>query len=136
MEQKKCSICKEPKDVTEFHKSSRLKDGLQSACKNCMNTAYNKSRKAKQQHYQEVANDRYARNTQRIRQWKSDRGCLVCGETYAQCLELHHIDPQEKNFDPSEGCNKSWETFLAEAVKCVVLCANCHRKVHGGVIVL
>jgi hypothetical protein len=101
-----------------------------------MNSSYKSSRSKKQNHYNEVAKRRRDANTARIREWKSAKGCWKCGETYAQCLELHHTDPTEKEFDPCEGSEKSWETFLAEAAKCVVLCANCHRKVHGGLFTL
>ena len=131
---KVCTRCKEEKAVSEFHKHKRSKDGLQPACKQCMNVSYNASRKKDQERYQQVAKDRNARNTQRIREWKSEQGCKCCGEDYAQCLELHHLDPTEKEFDPSAGSIRSWESFLKEAAKCVVLCANCHRKVHGGII--
>lgn len=131
---KVCSKCGIEKSLDEFHKQTRSKDGLQPACKACMNIAYNVSRKKKQEHYQAVAAARYAKNTERIRQWKSSHGCKCCGETFAPCLELHHLDPNEKDFDPAEGAVKSWAVFMAEAAKCVVLCANCHRKVHHGVL--
>lgn len=101
-----------------------------------MNESYTRSRKKNQQHYQQVEKERNVRNTQRIREWKSDKGCMVCGEKFAQCLELHHLDPSTKEFSSAEAFNKSWETFIVEAEKCVVLCANCHRKVHAGNIIL
>lgn len=131
---KVCSRCKFEKPVKAFYKTKRAKDGLQPACKNCMSISYNQSRKKDQARYQEVARVRNNKNTEQIREWKSQRGCKVCGETYAMCLELHHLDPDEKEFNPSEGSAKSWDNFLKEAAKCVVLCANCHRKVHGGII--
>jgi hypothetical protein len=59
---------------------------------------------------------------------------MCCSEKFGPCLELHHLDPTLKEFDPAEGAGKSWNAFLVEAEKCVVLCANCHRKVHHGVI--
>ena len=133
---KVCTKCGSEKPFEEFHKQASRPDGLQPACKACMNIAYNTSRKKKQEHYQAVAANRYAKNTARIREWKSEQGCKLCNETYAQCLELHHLDPTEKDFDPADGAVKSWETFMKEAAKCVVLCANCHRKVHGGVLVV
>jgi len=131
MDTKVCSRCKEEKSVDLFCKSSRMKDGYQSACKSCMNVSWTNSRKKKQKHYQQVAKDRESRNTQRIREWKSEQGCILCGETFAQCLELHHLDPTTKEFDLAESRNKGWETFIVEADKCVILCANCHRKVHA-----
>lgn len=133
---KSCTKCKAVKEFDQFCKNKNTKDGYQSACKMCMNIAYNISRKKKQGHYQEVAAARGHAMTARMRAWKSEMGCLVCREKYPQCLELHHLDPSTKEADPASLRLASWDTFLKEAEKCVVLCANCHRKVHGGVIQL
>lgn len=131
-----CTRCKLEKSVTEFCKNVRRKDGYQAACKSCMNVSYTNSRTKKQGHYLQVAKVRYAANTTRIREWKEARGCMFCSEKFSPCLELHHLDPTTKEFDPSEGSTKSWETFLKEAEKCVVVCANCHRKVHHGILII
>lgn len=59
--------------------------------------------------------------------------CQLCG--YHKCqdaLELHHINPDEKDFSISSNWQKSWETTSREIQKCALLCANCHREVHGG----
>ena len=131
---KNCSRCKEDKPVEEFHKSSRMKDGIQSSCKSCMAESYRRSRKAKQGHYQEVARIRQQKNVELMREWKTDKGCQVCDENFGPCLELHHIDPNEKEGHPSDFIGTSFNAFLQESKKCVVLCANCHRKVHAGKI--
>ena len=129
---KKCSKCGSRKATDRFCKKTAAKDGLQPACKDCMNVAYNKCRKKKQGHYQALQRKRCNANTALMRQWKHDRGCFVCGETFAQCLELHHIDPTQKDYDPSEMTGHSFESFLREAEKCLLLCANCHRKAHNN----
>ena len=133
---KTCSRCKVEKEVSEFCKCARMKDGLQSACKSCMNDSYTRSRQKDQQRYKQVAKDRTTANALRIRKWKEERGCLFCSENFGPCLELHHLDPTQKEFDPSDGRHLSWKTFLKEADKCVVVCANCHRKVHHGVLTI
>jgi hypothetical protein len=60
--------------------------------------------------------------------------CYLCG--YADCidaLDLHHMDATQKDFGvSSSGLTRSWEKNKAEADKCVLLCANCHREVHAG----
>jgi hypothetical protein len=40
MEKKICSKCKDEKDVCEFRKSSKMKNGLQSECKSCSKLRY------------------------------------------------------------------------------------------------
>ena len=60
--------------------------------------------------------------------------CQVCGyEKYQGALELHHLNPTEKEFSIGEqGYSRSWERIKKELDKCVLLCANCHREVSAG----
>lgn len=44
MEKKVCSKCKVEKDVCEFRKSSKMKNGLQSECKSCAKLRYQLNR--------------------------------------------------------------------------------------------
>jgi len=63
--------------------------------------------------------------------------CFHCGfDKYTSVLDFHHIDPNQKKFMLALYHNRSFETQLAEAKKCVLLCANCHRALHAGDIVL
>lgn len=61
--------------------------------------------------------------------------CVICG--YSRCqqvLEFHHLDPSLKNFQLSHnGATRSLARSRAEARKCVLLCANCHREVEAGI---
>ena len=61
--------------------------------------------------------------------------CIICGyEKYSGSFDLHHVDGSTKEFGLSmQGLTRSWEKTKKEADKCVLLCANCHREVHGGV---
>jgi hypothetical protein len=59
--------------------------------------------------------------------------CQLCG--YDRCpavLTFHHVDPSTKKFIFAGSHSRSWESQVREALKCVVLCANCHREVHSG----
>jgi hypothetical protein len=49
-------------------------------------------------------------------------------------LEFHHRNPAEKDEDIARAVQAGWalERLQAEVAKCVVLCANCHRKLHAG----
>lgn len=64
--------------------------------------------------------------------------CQICG--YNKCetaLEFHHINMAEKEFSIGDaGETRSWERTRIELDKCVLLCANCHREVHAGIIEL
>lgn len=61
--------------------------------------------------------------------------CSVCGyDAYVGALEFHHIDPRQKLFGiNSRTVNKKWDAVLAEIDKCILLCSNCHKEVHGGI---
>ena len=61
--------------------------------------------------------------------------CVACGYgAYLGALQFHHLDPTEKHFALSgRGMTRSLERLRAEAKKCVLLCANCHAEVEGGV---
>ena len=61
--------------------------------------------------------------------------CACCG--YNKCssaLELHHLNPAEKDFTFSENTNRAWETVVQELPKTIMVCANCHREIHAGLI--
>ena len=59
--------------------------------------------------------------------------CQRCG--YDRCvnaLDFHHVNPEEKEFQISKDIH-SWERMKSELDKCVLLCSNCHRELHGGI---
>ena len=59
--------------------------------------------------------------------------CQICG--YDKCqhaLEMHHINPEEKEFSIGQNTNLATEKVLNEAKKCVLVCANCHREIEYG----
>lgn len=64
--------------------------------------------------------------------------CQFCGyNNYIGALDFHHIDGKNKEFELStRGLTRSWEKIKKEISKCVLVCANCHREIHGGLIKL
>ena len=73
----------------------------------------------------------------RIARMKAEKGCALCDEREACALVFHHRDPDEKDCTiASMGPSVPWSDVLAEISKCVVLCCNCHAKVHAGLLVL
>lgn len=61
--------------------------------------------------------------------------CQNCGyDKCIQALEFHHINPEEKEFSFGTNTNRNWEATREELKKCILLCANCHREAHFGVI--
>jgi len=64
--------------------------------------------------------------------------CQFCGyNRYVGALDFHHVDESIKKFDLStRGLTRSWEKIKKEIEKCVLVCSNCHREIHGGIIKL
>lgn len=61
--------------------------------------------------------------------------CILCGYSkYVGAFDLHHVDSSKKEFGLSlHGLTRSWEKTKKEADKCILMCANCHRELHGGI---
>lgn len=60
--------------------------------------------------------------------------CNLCGyNKLPGALEFHHIYAEEKSYSISkEGTCHDLEKDLEEVKKCILVCANCHREIHGG----
>ena len=57
--------------------------------------------------------------------------CVDCGySTCPEALQFHHRDPSTKDFGLSH-FNGSLARLIAEAAKCDLVCANCHRIRHA-----
>jgi transcription elongation factor Elf1 len=71
-----------------------------------------------------------------IREWfvefKKTLQCSECGENHIACLDFHHTDPRKKDYGISQMIDGNWsiKKINEEVAKCVVLCSNCHRKLH------
>lgn len=76
----------------------------------------------------------YQRNLAAINAYKSARGCEECGyNENPVALQFHHRDPSQKSFTIGQKMNRMGaDKLLAEAEKCRVMCANCH-KIHHSV---
>jgi hypothetical protein len=72
------------------------------------------------------------RNREYIWDVKSENPCTRCGEKDPACLEFHHLDSDEKESAISNAAGAGWslERLQSEVDKCVILCRNCHAKLH------
>lgn len=82
------------------------------------------------------------KNVKDFRQRLKDRAvyvmgskCMCCGyDRCIQALEFHHLNPEEKDFSFGSNTNRSWASTRNELQKCILVCANCHREIHYGLI--
>ena len=65
-------------------------------------------------------------------------GCQIkgCNEDSPHVLDFHHLEPDKKDWNIGDLYRRraTLEKVFDEILKCVVICANCHRKVHAGII--
>ncbi len=131
---KYCKTCDSTLPLDRFAKKGK---GYQSYCKDCRKVWF-------KAHYQEnktYYKERNKENKNNLRDWlnnyKHGLSCAICNETESCTFDFHHLDPTEKEYNISQlvGCN-SRALLEKELSKCVLLCANCHRKVHAGVLSL
>ena len=139
---KNCTKCQTLKQKTDFPINGGR---LRSQCKSCVaeksrlwraahpgySTQYMQKYQAKNY---SVMKMRMAQKKQEISDWKHARGCTVCEETTPCTLELHHLDPSKKERNPAQSA--TLKTFLKEIHNCILLCSNCHRKVHYGNLII
>lgn len=115
-----CSKCKENKEAEAFYLNT---DGSRkhSYCKECQT---------------KNVLDRQHLWKEKAIAYKGGK-CVCCGYfKYHGALEFHHLNPDEKDYGLAAGRLKKFETSKAELDKCILVCANCHREIHGNLIQL
>lgn len=134
---KYCARCDTTKPMSEFNKSKAKKDGLQSSCRPCIKEINRVSYLTNEKRRASIRRDRdklREYNRSLVTRYKRVCGCQVCEESEPAALDLHHLDPKEKEGNPASLVSYSTKRLKAEIRKYVVLCANCHRKVHAGLL--
>ena len=129
-----CRRCGCTRDVSDFNFKDRARGRLQLYCKSC-------SRQYVQDHYRRnkpyYVNKAMARNRvhrrelfDRLLAYLRCHPCVDCGEGDPVVLDFDHVDAASKSWNiadkVADGC--AWRTIEAEIAKCVVRCANCHRR--------
>jgi hypothetical protein len=129
---KTCTVCKETKALAEFSDHHLTLDGKGTQCRSCRNM-YRKNISGPK--------IKARANSFKLRLINSMGGkCSSCGISPSEewplcCFDFHHNGG--KDFPMSRLIPKAFSEEVAlkiteEAKKCVILCANCHRKHHWG----
>lgn len=134
-----CAKCNLEKSIEDFSPKKNSKTGYQKYCKPCNSeivSEYYKKNKYKDKYAERARNYKY-KCVDAIKHIKSQYTCCFCGEKDACCLDCHHVDDKEKDFEISKLISgKNIDFLLEELPKCVVICSNCHRKLHAKKIEL
>ncbi len=87
--------------------------------------------KHKEDHLANVLNRKVeARNEARqfVLDYLSTHPCTQCGEADPMVLEFHHLGGKDREISYMITGGYPTEKIQAEIRKCIVLCANCHRR--------
>lgn len=137
--EKLCTFCGQHKVVSElnFGRSKSRREPWRSHCRECERSQATAHYRSDPKPYikKAIVANRILRAKlgQRLDRIKRKYGCRLCGLHEPVCLDLHHLIGKDRHIGGARG---SVARFERELVRCVVLCANCHRKVHGGLAVV
>lgn len=130
-----CSKCKEEHPLEAFKWRNKAKQIRHGQCDACRRMTARASYEKHKSSVIEAVQRRNKQTFERFQTYKSTLQCAFCGEATPCCLDFHHKDPTSKDFTISDMVSSvGWDTLMAEINKCVVACANCHRKVHADLI--
>lgn len=132
-----CKKCNSTKPLEDFPKSKNEKFGRAYSCKPCFNKTSRENhakRVSRGDGYREKLNSKRRLTLQERKKIAVDyKGgvCSDCGGKFLPCVyDFHHLNPKEKDYDPSAAAALSMQTMYEELEKCILLCANCHRIRH------
>lgn len=132
IEVKQCNKCSVIKPLTEYYPNKSCSLGVVGTCRQCSRDSRGNWYSENRERRQEAANTR-----NQVRKLKAilsfgDR-CADCEKSFPACVyQFHHLDPTQKDVNPSYAMAGSEETMWKELKKCVMLCANCHMIRHHG----
>ena len=116
-----CKDCKELLDLTKFNskgyntkKSGERVKTYRSKCANCY--------KVNKAHILDAI----------VVEIFNKYACSKCG--YDRCksaIDFHHLEPSEKEYNPSSIRRRDSSVIRKELMKCIILCSNCHRELHA-----
>lgn len=129
---KVCNHCGQSKPVEEFNWRWKARGVRQRTCRDCQN--------GQKQAWYERNKDTHKQNTYRNKLSKRDvarkyiwdylsaHPC-ACGESDPMVLEFHHVrGRKKKEVTKLVSLGYSLETIQKEMDKCIVVCANCHKR--------
>lgn len=118
-DKKRCPKCKENKRLDEFY-NRRNKEGNSVYCRKCSN---------------EESRERARRFKVKCVEYKGGK-CVECGyNKYLGALDFHHLDPSKKDFRLAAVKSHAFNDMIKKELdKCILVCANCHREIHGSLV--
>lgn len=100
-------------------------------CKNCHNANHSSLGKIKNRE----ASHQHGQNKKLVFIEAMGGQCLICKNENVKSLQFHHICPEDKSYGLNVRAFKgSTEKLYLEALKCALLCSNCHMELETGLL--
>lgn len=143
---KVCSFCNVSKELEDFARSYRSKDGRATSCKECRKIKYREIKFCKDCGKEREFNartgyctackskydaERKARLKIEYKELISSLGCSCCGFSHPDALEVHHLSKESKRFGVAQSQGNAYNREDLESGVAIVLCANCHLIFHS-----
>ena len=129
--QRTCTKCFLQKPIEDFPWKNQLLGKRHTVCKECYAKRTNDWYKDnKEHHIENVRQNRVGyREAARhyVMEYLSTHPCSICGESDPRVLEFHHVGQKTSEVSRLIG-RGSLELVRKEIEQCVVVCANCHRR--------
>src|SRR2546425_1354527 len=127
-----CRVCRRTQALASFPFRSRAANLRQWICLECQ-------RSVSRAWYERNRSEQIARARQRLVRWRLGllarvyqylraHPCVDCGETNPVLLDFDHQRDKVDDVRTFVSSTRSCSVITAEIAKCVVRCANCHRK--------
>lgn len=128
----RCQRCGIEKLLSDFNFQNKEKGIRQPRCKSCHNhisqISYQNNLEKQRKRGRDKSKKLRDEHAVKIFEILSGTPCLDCGESDPIVLEFDHVHG-EKFDDISRMCGRvNWSRIEEEITKCVVRCANCHRR--------
>jgi hypothetical protein len=108
-----CQKCLVEKKESEFYSCKKRKNPY---CKKCFN---------------KYCIERWSQRRVDAVAYKGGK-CIKCGyDKNIAALDMHHRDPNEKEFVWNKLRLRNWDSVIKELDKCDLVCRNCHAEIHN-----
>lgn len=137
---KRCPKCQKRLRLDEFYKDRKRNDGLSVDCKVCRKEDSKIAYQRNSGVYKRRTKLFRIKNSKELKRLISEirtkYGCCFCREKTDCILDFHHYEHRKKvGGDPvSRAIHRGRGALFREINKCAVVCSNCHRKVHAGLL--
>lgn len=128
---KRCGRCEHWLPLAAFTPNRSRRDGLQAYCQECQRAYTRAHYDANREYYLAKARKARPRFIEQMKQFIAQCKAVPCADckgTYpSYVMDFDHVG-DDKLINVSTAVKVGRRRLLAEAAKCEIVCANCHRQ--------